>query len=323
MNRMKREVINNTLNCRVEKWNMDYLSRFDFIEKSRYLNDVYKCAFRTKLERQRTKHCIEGAKAYFSSLRMEISFNELCFVKENLFSQDRSFIDGKDVKSDVYSELEIEQIAQRLKTLYNCYKKIEPKMRQCVSKLGIEAKCKANQLRVIKTIRIHMEFVDQFLWNDPHLYVIYLIRDPRGILYSKSRVDEVKSWNKSASELCELMKLNKRVTNQLDKKYPGRIMILKYEDVADNTIETMRTIYRFLELPWSETAYKLFKIKTFHKSKHAYSTMRSNSSATAHAWEKILTRDVMNRIDARCKILYQAYGYRSSASIVARKKHDS
>ena len=182
---------------------------------------------------------------------------------------------------------------------------------ECLS----EAKqtCLDAPLRVIKFIRLRMPSVAELLPFYPNMQVVYLQRDPRGILRSRVktgllkgstfRSDVVKHCNSSFNDI--------ETVKTLAEQYPGRIKAVLYEDAADRPIETFESFFRFCGLNFSSDMknYTISLTSLGGKSLCSFCIEKGNSSETAYQWRKEMPITNVNFIDTQCSKVYKILGY--------------
>ena len=108
--------------------------------------------------------------------------------------------------------------------------------------------CPLFPVRVIKTVRLRMPLVTDLLEDpDLSLKVIVLVRDPRGVMRSRKSM----SWCdrptcSDVSMVCRDLDRDVNETYKLAKKFPDRIMLLRYEDLSTTPYMVMDKIIGFL-----------------------------------------------------------------------------
>ena len=173
--------------------------------------------------------------------------------------------------------------------------------------------CKEASVNVIKFIRINMSYLLELLPLYPNMKVIYLQRDPRGILQSRknSWLLPDSNFQANADSHCERVRSDLEHLKNLQQLYPGRITPVLYEDLAENPLEVSEQLFRFCELNFSEETQKYIKSTTSLGGRDtcAFCVERGNSTKTAYKWRnKISLRDVLY-IDRQCSSTYKTLGY--------------
>ena len=101
----------------------------------------------------------------------------------------------------------------------------------------------------------------------------------------------------------------------MEKRYPGRVFLIRYEDLSVSTEEVAKSLLRFLDLPWTPemtnfivTHTSMDKKETVRnrvtkevkKETSPYSTSR-NSTATAFKWRTGLDWGNITTIQNSCR----------------------
>ena len=119
------------------------------------------------------------------------------------------------------------------------------------------------RLRATKVVRATMESMGPLLRALPALRIIHLVRDPRAVALSRIQFGDsargryTQSLSKSsgsrvvaeASLYCHHVTADIRSRLALEREFPGRIKLVRYEDVVANPVQRFRDIYKFLDKP--------------------------------------------------------------------------
>ena len=112
--------------------------------------------------------------------------------------------------------------------------------------------CQKTKIRIIKTIRLEFtEFSEFFLKNSKNLKIIFLLRDPRAIINSINLSPDF--WpeeNHNLKLICDKNLKNFLKAKKLQKLFPGKIEILKYEDFIENKLKIIEKLYEFLNISY-------------------------------------------------------------------------
>ena len=126
--------------------------------------------------------------------------------------------------------------------------------------------CASHTFRVIKTVRATMQTARELLRTRPQLRVIHLLRDPRAVAMSRSKYwwSQGASTNKSLSKMSHLYcntvanDISHRIS--LEAEFPGRIMQVIYDEMVQNPLSFLKSIYNFSGLQdHSSTVDKVIK----------------------------------------------------------------
>ena len=189
--------------------------------------------------------------------------------------------------------------------------------------------CPLFPIKLIKTVRFRVKNVEELLQDSAmNLKVIVLVRDPRGVYNSRSS-GAVKAWCKK--DLCAnpevgCQDLNSDIESafDLEQRYPGKVKLVRYEDLSMFPEDTSMDMLDFLDLPYtdgiadfiathtSKEKLKVVKNKKTHKmqrKKNPYGTAK-NSSATAFAWREKLSFQKTISIQEACQVPMEKLGYK-------------
>jgi len=173
--------------------------------------------------------------------------------------------------------------------------RLDPKQRVNPSSVGIATRqclkkaissCQTSSMLVIKFIRLRIRAAIALLPYFPNLKIVHLVRDPRGILNSQKKVGLLNTKdNNPVTELCSNLEEDLTYTKLLMKTDPNRVMLLQYEDIAEDPFKTTERLYNFANADFSSSV-KTFITKMTSSSTDScnFCTQRKNSSATAAKW---------------------------------------
>ena len=174
-------------------------------------------------------------------------------------------------------------------------------------------KCLEAPLRVIKFIRLRMQLVAELLPLYPNMQVVYLQRDPRGILRSRVKTGLLRgsTFSSVVVKHCNSSFNDIETVKTLAEQYPGRIKAVLYEDAADRPVETFESVFRFCGLNFSSNMknYTISLTSLGGKSSCSFCIEKGNSSETAYQWRKEMSITNVNFIDAQCSKVYKTLGY--------------
>ncbi|XP_050404403.1 carbohydrate sulfotransferase 1 isoform X2 [Patella vulgata] len=200
--------------------------------------------------------------------------------------------------------------------LYECAVKIEKYNQTLIShcvKKYIKS-CEKKKIILVKTIRYPSEILYNQMKNDPNLYVVYLMRDPRGIISSQMTNFQNFEWkniNRASKEICTLMEKDIQVMEALHDLYPDRVKLMRYESIAFNPLGGATDIYKFLELNLTKNVTNIIKkhTKSNETSCSIGCTVRKNSKSVPYKWRVGANFKYMQKIDRSCGNVYTKMCY--------------
>ncbi len=158
-----------------------------------------------------------------------------------------------------------------------------------------------------------MYIVEEILRAMPDLKVIYSVRDPRGILSSRSVIWEDLNLKSAAENLCLRLKTDYEQYEKMRRHFKDRILQITYEDLANQPRSVAERIYRFVErsiqpevLRWLDRNTKA-KV-TDHHVNDLYGTAR-NARQRINAWRASLPHDIISHANAVCSETLEKLGY--------------
>ena len=177
----------------------------------------------------------------------------------------------------------------------------------------LQNKCKSMNSVTIKTIRTPMRSVEYLLKTLPHLKVVYLVRDPRGMLSSQARVGMLK-WREleeSARKTCNRIETDIDEFRRLYTEYPSRLKRLAYENLCRNPVFVSSKLFLFLRSPFSEVVkYHIKMLTSGPILKCSYCTKRGDALVNAYKWKLNIKEDRLRLIDKCCSRVYQKLAYK-------------
>ena len=114
--------------------------------------------------------------------------------------------------------------------------------------------CDRSRLRSAKTVRGTMGSMEHLLETIPNFRVIHLIRDPRAVVLSRREFDNsgrgkysMGDMVKEAKLYCRTVVRDVQVRRKLEKRFPGKIINIIYEDLVQEPLRYTEKIYEFLK----------------------------------------------------------------------------
>ncbi|XP_028035852.1 carbohydrate sulfotransferase 4-like isoform X1 [Bombyx mandarina] len=172
--------------------------------------------------------------------------------------------------------------------------------------------CKLFPFQSMKVVRLRLRLVQELLEDkELNAKVVFLIRDPRGVLQSRLHRDFCHpSPDCSNPELlCADMISDYVAASRLLKLYPDKLMVLRYEDLALNLNSTTHKLLKFLRLSHMQAVDEYLNSHTNTEVSGVSSTFRV-SREVPFRWKNILDFEYADQIQMACKEAMNLWGYR-------------
>ena len=108
---------------------------------------------------------------------------------------------------------------------------------------------------------------------------------------------------------------------RLASEFPDKVKLVRYEDLSLDTLDTVKQMLSFLNLPWHPSIQKYIASHTkpvprkvrgrssTNSASNPYSTVR-NSTATVMSWVEKMSSDDVTRVQDSCSSPMKALGYK-------------
>ena len=186
---------------------------------------------------------------------------------------------------------------------------------ECLRQL--EEVCKNKTHRVLKVLRLSFSSFQPLMEINPKLKIIHLVRDPRAIVHSRlySRFYPVERPRKNDSlerNICEKMLTDINDVIKLKTNYPGRVLVLYYEDLIENMHIRLKEIYYKLNLTYDKDEVETLSKINVNKSppEMGSSFTKDRKHDNAFWWRMYITWEEVQRIDKWCGDIYKVLGYK-------------
>ncbi|KAH9509347.1 hypothetical protein Btru_046819 [Bulinus truncatus] len=135
---------------------------------------------------------------------------------------------------------------------------------QCVS--AVRKRCQNASAVVQKVVRLSMSEVDRYLEQDPSVKIIHLVRDPRGVLLSRMNFNNklYGEMHNNYTYFCRRMREDIELSREIAHKHWGKILTVRYEDLAQQPMEVIELIYSFVGLQMLQSVRKYVTKVTSH-----------------------------------------------------------
>lgn len=183
--------------------------------------------------------------------------------------------------------------------------------------------CQKAPVQVMKLLRLTMRDVYNWLQYQHEIAgtikVVHLVRDPRGILASRSVAEFCMNSTvcTSPAVLCSEMADDLEVFRYVEKRFPESSVVVRYEDIAHDPFRQSSILFTKLGMNFSKSVLKFLREHTQNATKDEledpYSTKRI-SRKNALGWMAKLDPDVRDGIESECHHVLRELGYISSST---------
>ncbi|KAK7580745.1 hypothetical protein V9T40_001374 [Parthenolecanium corni] len=171
--------------------------------------------------------------------------------------------------------------------------------------------CKLFPFQSMKVVRMRLSLFEELL-EDKRLNVkiVYLVRDPRGTLQSRTH----REWCPENSDcydplrLCSDLISDYSAAVRFRQKFPKTFKAVRYEDLSSEPYERFEELLHFLGFNMHPNVMKFLDSHTKVNYGGVSSTYRDSKSAPFH-WRQDLTFEEVDRIQRTCKPAMKLWGY--------------
>ena len=173
--------------------------------------------------------------------------------------------------------------------------------------------CSFSTIRLAKVVRMRIKEFEPFLVARSRLLdwkIVYLIRDPRGIMSSRMETTWCESQRvpncSSLQNFCNELEDDLIRIERLNKTYPGLFRVVQFENLtADIGAETKR-LFEFLELPMTRSVRSFLNTHTDsdRENENTLATFR-HTKRVASQWKTRLTQEMITLATNTCQSLLQ------------------
>ncbi|XP_035217202.1 carbohydrate sulfotransferase 1-like [Stegodyphus dumicola] len=195
----------------------------------------------------------------------------------------------------------------------------------CYNICFLAAACRSSPVQIIKTIRMAASEAVKLIeeYKDLNLKIIHLVRDPRGTMNSRQQKDIAMWCGKykacsSPKTFCNLVNEDLRHACELQKRYPTRYTLVRYEDLALDPPQTTEKLFKFLDVgPVPSEVVQFLETHTqgsSHVSTNSflqppYRTVRNSTQAALEWCRKMKLKDIQN-VQQNCHFVFKKLGYK-------------
>ena len=173
----------------------------------------------------------------------------------------------------------------------------------CLNQTFMSEQCQKYPVQIVKYVRISLAQVAHYLNQYSNFKIIWLVRDPRAVWYSRQTNKLVNFWCLPGlcgdlERLCQSYRINWEVSEQLLESVPDLFLRVRFEDIQKNPYREAERINRFLDT--KNPGDILDKIKLLDN--------RTNFT-TKKDWRGNLSDELRQEVESTCGDTMYKLGY--------------
>ena len=144
--------------------------------------------------------------------------------------------------------------------------------------------------------------------------VVHLVRDPRAVVNSRVNLKWMKdhlhpSFSDNVRRICNPILQNIRFGLLFPPPWlKNRFLIIRYEDLVENTVNITRELYRFAGFDWSASIDKWISKQAYNSKQGTEYSVFRNATAAIHGW-KNAPKPFIKAVEDECRDLMDFLGY--------------
>ena len=176
--------------------------------------------------------------------------------------------------------------------------------KQC--ELNMTQTCKSRHTSVVKTIRLSMSRALEIMRRDPTVKVLHLVRDPRPVLLSRSKIGfaDFHNLHTEATTLCDIYRADISASKFVSSSRYG---LFRYEDIVLDPERSVKLMYNFSGLLLSTKTLQQIIAKELSTNRR---TVFLNKTILPESWRSRMTLKDVNVISKACEETLSVLGYR-------------
>jgi hypothetical protein len=193
----------------------------------------------------------------------------------------------------------------------------------CSNRAIVDNVCNRSLLQIMKMTTFRMRYLENLLpkLNDLNFHVVYLVRDPRGIIVSRDKFNYSSDLeeNLNISNLCAEMREDLNYFRKFQTLYPQNFTLIRFEDLSIDPFSNAKLLYNRIGIPFTE------KVKSFingntninstdERNENPYENSR-NSRKIAYGWISSLNRTFNIKAKDICRDILKEFKYHLIDSI--------
>lgn len=175
--------------------------------------------------------------------------------------------------------------------------------------------CSLFPIHVAKVVRLPLEVAEPLLEEQSlSLKVVLLVRDPRAVVESRHRQDWCVTDCASQALHCEGLVRDYQAAVKLTERFPGRVRVIRYEDLQLDPLKGTKDLFEFLALNFSRPVEEFLRKNTKFIGKRSDPLLAPNSKDGSLKWRSKLSFKQVDQIQKDCATAMDLFGYALATS---------
>ncbi len=195
-------------------------------------------------------------------------------------------------------------------------------VQDCMTPGFMSRLCAIYPLHIYKEVRMPLASAKNLLEDKKlNAKVVFLFRDPRGIMESRKHVPWCAAGQKSgpgcfdARHTCEDMVEDYEAATKLTKVFPSRFYAVRYEELTSDWVDSVPRLFHVLNLTLTDEtkSYLTTHTEISDSSPHvddAWASMVKDTKSNAFKWIKKSQPEEIQEIQKVCRRAMELYGYK-------------
>lgn len=187
-----------------------------------------------------------------------------------------------------------------------------------INEKRLNAICEQKSSHVIKTVRLHVTDLLPILKHGFKVKIIYLVRDPRGVIGSRQGLGIRATASNQVRDICNDMQTN--WDHAKAANLPSDVLkVMRYEDFVADIKGQSKKMLEFVGLDFHPRVEKFIRDTAFgrqgNNKEGGFTTFRKNPSAHIYGWKKKLSPNEVYVIEKYCSSYIEAIGFTNTTKI--------
>lgn len=186
---------------------------------------------------------------------------------------------------------------------------------KCIHSVNHEVQCKKHAIIAAKFIRIRSieEIISFGLLNNPNVFIVHSLRDPRGTINSRLMYDTINYNGKSVSRDNVTIEIMEDISDSLCHRYlkdsvsgegiPESYVRVTYEELCANPEAAINKVYGLIGITSPSEVFEWFETHTQSGSNTSNKDkmgLKRDSQLTAVRWKTELSQEFICAIERKC-----------------------